>query len=207
MLYLLEPSLSPKIQALPFIERWGGIAYPMTNNFGTDTIKTFPVSQSLTAAQCFDQGKYANLVPDDRYKSVAYLEGITSPSQIAFTDAKKGVVRITQNAKLVVWLNLQKLGIDTTAEIGLLALAAVDALQEVYVIEYGGVRGRMDVTAANIRLDRNGAFGGYTYVDKQALFMWPYGFFAVEFTAVINLPRRCLDPIENMTPIQCIAQW
>lgn len=207
MLYLLEGSLSPKIEALPFIERYGGIAYPLTHNFGGDTLKTFPVSQSLTAQQCFDQGKYVNLVPDDRYKSVAYLEGITSPAQIGFTDAKKGVAKITQNGKLVVWLNLQKLGITNPADIGLMALAAVDALQAVYAVTYAGVHGRMEVTAANIRLDKNGAFGGYTYVDKQALFMWPYGFFAVEFTAVINLPRRCLNAIENMEPLQCITQW
>lgn len=179
----------------------------MTHTFGTDAVKTFPVSMALSAAQCFNQGKYANLVPNDRYKSVAYLEGLGSPAQIGFKDAKKGVARISQAAKLVVWLNLQKLGITNQADIGLLALAAVDALQATYPISYGGATGRMEVLNATVRLDRNGAFGGYSYVDKQALFMWPYGFFAVEFQAIIELPRKCLEPIESMQPIECITQW
>ena len=74
MLYIVEPALRAKALALPFVERYGGIAHPMTHTFGGDAIKTFPVSMALTGAQCFDQGKYANLVPDDRYKSVSYFE-------------------------------------------------------------------------------------------------------------------------------------
>lgn len=207
MLYLIEPSIGPKIQALPYIERYGGIAYPMTHNFGSDSIKTFPVSMSLTASQCFEQGKYANLVPDDRYKSVAYLEGLSSPAQIGFRDAKKGVARISQSAKLVVWLNLQKLGVTDQATVGLMALAAVDAIQATYAIIYAGAHGRMEVMNATIRLDKNSAFGSYSYTDKQALFMWPYAFFAVEFQAVIELPRKCLEPIELMPAIPCITEW
>lgn len=207
MLYIVEPVLAPKIQALPFIERYGGIAHPMTHAFGTDTLKTFPVSMSLTGAQCFEQGKYANLVPDDRYNSVSYLEGLTSPARVTFKDPKSHIATISQACKLVVWLNMQRLGRTSQADVGLMALAAIAALQGNYAISYGGVNGRMEVDQATVRMDKNGAFGGYTYVDKQALFMWPFAFFAIEFNTVTQLPKACLNEIENLSPINCITQW
>lgn len=207
MLYIIEPVLAPKIQALPFIERYGGIAYPMTHSFGTETLKTFPVSMALTEAQCFDQGKYANLVPDERYKSVSYLEGLNSPAQITFKDPKSHIAIITQAAKLVVWLNMAKLGRTSQVDVGLMALAAVAALQGLYAVSYGGANGRMDVDRASIRMDRNGSFGGYSYTDKIGLFMWPFAFFSIEFNTVTQLPKSCLTEIENLPAINCVTTW
>jgi hypothetical protein len=207
MLYIVEPALAAKAQALPFVERYGGIAHPMTHAFGGDTLKTFPVSMGLTGAQCFDQGKYSMLVPDDRYKSVSYFEGLTSPAQITFADPKRSIATIRQAVKFVIWLNMQKLGIEEQAQVGLMALAAVAAFQDTYAIQYAGKSGRMVVSGANIRMDKNGAFGGYTYQDKQHLFMWPFAFFAIEMTTVTELPRRCLDEIEQMEPLECVTLW
>lgn len=207
MLYIIEPYLKVKAQALPFVERYGGIAYPMTHTFNTETIKTFPVSMSLTGAQCFDQGKYSNLVPDERYKSVSYFEGLTSPSQVTFDDPKKGIAIIRQAVKFVVWLNMKKLGFEDYSQVGLMALAALAEFQDTYAVNYGGNMGRMKVTGAAIRMDKNGVFGGYTYQDKQHLFMWPFAFFAIEMTTVTELPRRCLAEIEVMEPIECITLW
>jgi hypothetical protein len=207
MLYIIEPVLAPKIQALPFIERYGGIAHPMTHSFGTETLKTFPVSMSLTGAQCFDQGKYANLVPDERYKSVSYLEGLTSPGQITFSDPKSHIATITQSIKLVVWLNMAKLGRTSQADVGLMALAAIAAIQGNYPVNYAGARGRLEVNRATVRMDRSGAFGGYSYTDKQPLFMWPFGFFAVEFNTITQIPKGCLTEIENLSPIDCVTLW
>ena len=207
MLYIIEPVLAPKIQALPFIERYGGIAHPMTHSFGTETLKTFPVSMFLTGAQCFDQGKYANLVPDERYKSVSYLEGLTSPGQITFSDPKSHIATITQSIKLVVWLNMAKLGRTSQADVGLMALAAIAAIQGNYPVNYAGARGRLEVNRATVRMDRSGAFGGYSYTDKQPLFMWPFGFFAVEFNTITQIPKGCLTEIENLSPIDCVTLW
>jgi hypothetical protein len=207
MLYIIEPALRAKAEALPFVERYGGIAHPITANFAGDGLKTLPVSMSLTGAQCFDQGKYINLVPDDRYKSVSYFEGLNSPARIAFSGEKRGIATISQSVRFVAWLNMTRLGYDNQAQVGLMALAAVAAFQDKYPITFAGKSGRMEVTSARVLLDKNSAFGGYTYVDRQHLFMWPYAFFAVEMETVTQLPMRCLEELEAGEPLQCVTQW
>lgn len=168
---------------------------------------TFPVSMSLTASECFDQGKYINLVPDDRYKSVAYFEGLNSPARVTFSREKRAMATITQTVRFTAWLNIPKLGWTTMDNVGLAAVGTVAMLEGEYPVTYAGQEGRMRVADATIYLDRNNAFGGYSYQDKQALFMWPYGFFSVGLTCTILLPLSCLSEIETASPIECLTQW
>jgi hypothetical protein len=210
MLYIIEPAIRAKILTLPFLERYGGIAHSITAKFQAGdgfNAATFPVSMSLTHSECFDRGKYINLVPDDRYKSVAYLEGLNSPARVTFSREKRAMATITQTVRFTAWLNLPKLGWATMDNVALAALGTVAMLEGEYPVTYAGQEGRLRVGDAIIYLDRNNAFGGYSYQDKQALFMWPYGFFSVGFTCTVLLPLSCLAELEIASPIECLTEW
>jgi hypothetical protein len=209
MIHIIEQVLRNKITALPFIERYGGVAYPLTSQFPGqgDIIKTFPVSTTISSNQCFHQDKYKNLIPDDRYKSLSYLEGLANPVSITFDGPKKGVVIMSQTLRFVCWLNLPKLGFTDLAVTSDLAIKSIDALSGEYAFTYKGTQGRVSVKNSRSIFDRQQVFGLYSYFDKQAVFMYPYSFFAIELQVTAQLGRKCIDELVINDPINCITEW
>lgn len=211
MLYLVEPSLRAKAQALPFVERYGGIAHALTAKFpaadNTLTTATFPVSTALSAEECFNRGKYVNLVPNDAYKSVCYFEGLNSAARVTPDGPQAKIADVQQTVRFVCWLNMKALGYTDFEDVGLMALAAVKTFSGLHAINIDGKIGRLLVSSLRVILDRQAVFGQYTYWDKQAFFMWPFAFFAVEMECRLQLPMGCIEAIGLPEPIECITQW
>jgi len=209
MIHIIEQVLSSRITTLPFVERYGGVAYPLTSQFPGEpnVLKTFPVSTYLSANSCFQQDKYKNLIPDDRYKSLSYLEGLINPARISFDGPKKGVVIMAQTIRFVCWLNLPKLGFDNLARVSDFAVKAIDTLSGEFAFTYQGTQGRLSVKNSRTLFDRQLIFGQYSYFDKQQIFMYPYAFFALEMEVTAQVGRKCIDDITYPDPINCITQW
>lgn len=214
MIYIIEPTLRDQITALPFIERYGGIAIPFRTSLeGANNAMypvTFPVSANLSETDCLQGGKLTNLVPDDRYKSLAYFEGITTPTTVLHTGVKQSILEMKTTVKLVVWVNLPKVGIGTSTEsIGILALETANAIygsQGYYNFNYSGTSGHIIIGQYRVSFDPAQVFTGYTYQDRQAFLMYPYGFFTVLIDVNVKVGNLCnLSSILN--PINCITEW
>lgn len=203
MIHITEAILRDTITGLSFTERYGGIGVPIQTPDGI-----IPVSSHLSSDQCFNQNKYKNLVPDDRYASLAYFDaaGSTTNAIEQSTRLKSRGVEVTTTFKLVYWINLPKLGLNNPEDISLLALATNNAIMKDFEGTYSGANVHLLISRSAILTDRGSVFGSYAYGDKQHLFMWPYGFFAIQATARILLPLSCFSEITfNSQP--CITQW
>jgi hypothetical protein len=104
------------ITSIPWVERYGGLARPVTqvstNKDGQTFIKKYPVSCEINNDQCFKKGRYLDLVPDEKYKSLVYWEqtGILGMTPVQKMPEAYDLYEFRAPVQLVVWLNLQKLG-------------------------------------------------------------------------------------------------
>lgn len=211
MIRLAIETLKPKISTLPFIERFGGLSQMVTADFeGTGKAfekKSFPVSCDMSASECYEQGKYKNLVPNEMYKSVSYFEHFTSVNN---SESKhgQGIWEANTSVRFVCWLNMRKLGIDDCKGTSLLELAVLNALVGVHDIDVDGVKGRLTIrTAKIIPHDYRQIFGKYSYSNKDAVFFHPYEFFAIDFDVKIEINRNCLVDVTFGAPIECLTNW
>jgi hypothetical protein len=203
MIHITEQILRDTVTAFPFVERYGGIGVPIQTPDGI-----IPVSSYLSSDQCFQQNKYKNLVPDDRYASMAYFDASGSQTSAIeqSTRLKFNGVEITTTFKLVVWVNMPKLGLTNPEDISLIALQANNAIMKDFQGTFNGANVHMNITRTNILIDRASCFGAYAYADKQHLFMWPYGFFGIQATARTLMPLNCFSEIQY-NPQSCITHW
>ena len=115
--YLIDTILSPQITALEFADKYAGIVKTINvavdNQTETGTIKRYPVACNVQGDDCANVGIYGELVPDDTKKSVIYWELIQPMTNTGYTKTKDFFnKRFKGTARLIVWLNLAKLGID-----------------------------------------------------------------------------------------------
>lgn len=210
MIRIIEQVLREPITGLSFIERYGGIAIPVTVTVNTDNgpiIKTMPVSCSVTDPACLETGKHSKLMPDSAYKSVSYLEE-QGAAGVTFSGAKLNEVAGVSRVRLVSWLNMQKLGYDDCKGTTRFELEALNAIKGRREFSVDGISGTLDISRTSI-IAKSPAniFGAYAYHTEDWAFFWPYDYFAVEFEARVMINAACLIPSEEQTPIECITNW
>lgn len=212
MVRLIEQAFASDVQALAFIERYGALARPTELYIpagAQSLLKVFPVSCDISATDCFETGKYSQLVPNDAYKSVCWFEqNGDAPTQLSGAKAK--VATATQNMRFVCWLNLKKLGYDDCKGTTRFELAVIKALSGSRSFTVDGITGRIDVVSTSvIQQDRARVFGRYSFAEARndAVFFWPYGFFAVDLVCKVSVPVGCVDDLVSETEIECITNW
>lgn len=169
-----------------------------------DPTQTFPVSDSLTAFDCFDKGKYKMLFPDSRYTSMAWLE--VGPEQWNLTGPKNTLADGKTAVKIVVWLNLQKLGIGT--DITTYALDMLSRISGTHRFTIGGNdNNTAQILGASIYYDFSQVFTGYSFDQKEAAFFYPYSFFSINAECKMTISMGCLAAIQTAEPINCITEW
>ena len=210
MIRYTEQALRAALTGLSFVERYGGEAYPVSYDVALDNgavRKTLPVSMNLNDTACLETGRYSKLVPDDLYKSVAYLEE-QGPASITYTGAKANEITSRQRVRFVCWLNMKRLGYSDTLGTMRFAVETLNAIKGRRSFSVDGVPGELDITRASI-LEKNPqqVFSRYSYSDLSWAFFWPYDFFAVEFEAVVMVNAACFEASEAQTPTQCLTEW
>jgi hypothetical protein len=214
MIHLLNSAIQSRITALPFIERYGGAAMPVnapSSYIGPDgnsvsVLQAFPVSCSIEG-DCEAEGYYTKLLPDDRYKSVAYIEA-TGPA--SFSQENMQMYKVRQRAKFVAWLNMQRIGAIGCGLVEVFALQAAKAIQtlnNVIVMPAGYEEPvRVRVTTENLYFDALSVFGQYSYAVNARLMLHPYAAFAIDIEMLAMMPAKCLC-LPEFEPIECITQW
>lgn len=166
-----------------FVDKIAGLVQTVhlniSNQDGTKTEKTFPVSCNFTAEDC-KQGLYNDLTPDSKYKTVIYFED----GGVSFNERKGNFVYYTSTLKLVCWINtiLYKAdwcgqGVPCTvgAEI-IKKIICCFPSQPVTITPY--VRFLPTIVSEDIR--SNSIFSKYTYNELQTQYLlYPYDFFAL----------------------------
>lgn len=186
--YLIDTILTPKLTALSFVDRYASIV--RTINFGqTDSgiVKRYPVACDVSAVDCENTGLYQDLVPNDSKYSVVYWEMISPMTNQGFTKTNDFYQKkFKGTARLVVWLNLAKLGIEScTASLELIPILEKEITTKGKIS--GGVfdGNHIWIQPRNmVKQDINIVFGGYDYDKLKNYYLYPFDFFAidVEFT-------------------------
>jgi len=216
MIHLFAAALSPLLQALPWVERWGGVAFPLQaegsytdpgTGMEVSVRQTYPVSCAV-GADCGDAGFYTRLLPDDRYTSVAWMEALGG---FSYAEERQGYAQARQRVRVIFWLNMQRLGaLDCGGSLPYL-LSALQALPtgRQWSVSLPG----LSVPVAVAVRDVSGVppapasvFGAYTFAVQPRLFLHPYSFFAldVEMKATLPLGCFCLPPGEA---VECLEVW
>lgn len=217
MIRLVEQALRGNLTGLNFVERYGAVAMPVTAKFERSSTgsaelptfgeRTFPVSCDLTETECFEQGKYKNLVPNDAYMSVAYLEQ-QGGATVQAEGPKFNELTATERVRFVCWLNMKRLGIDNCEGTTAFELAAIDALIGEHRAEVDGLNVAVLIRTVRVLPKSPAAvFGAYSYAGMRWAFFWPYDFFAVEFDAVTRVNRSCIADVTLGTPVNCVTTW
>jgi hypothetical protein len=186
--YLIDTILSPKLTALSFVDRYASIV--RTINIAetvSGIVKRYPVSCDVSAVDCVNTGLYQDLVPNDTKTSVVYWEMIQPMSNIGYTRTNDFYQkRFRGTARLVVWLNLAKLGIDNcTSSLELIPIIEKELTTKGKII--GGIYDGNLLwiqPRSMVKQDINIVFGGYDYNKLKNYYLYPFDFFAidVEFT-------------------------
>lgn len=195
--YLIDTILSPEITALSFADKYAGIVKTINiavdNQTDTGIVKRYPVACNVVNGDCANIGLYNELVPDDTKNSVIYWEMIQPMYNAGYTKTNdfynkrfKGV------ARLVVWLNLAKLGIDECNG----AIYAIPILEKI-LTKRGKIQSGVYENSilriepkGLVKQDINTIFGGYDYPKIKNYYLYPFDFFAIDVNFTLE---QCLS--------------
>jgi hypothetical protein len=189
------------VETLPFAGKVGGLVKPITyvtqNDKGT-VKKTIPVDCGVTHENCL-KGRYTDLMPDSKYKSVMYFEdGGVTPGDNNARDFS-----FESNLKLVCWLNLKKLGKTGCSNT---ALAIVTILNTIPTRTFNsGIYTRIQVTITGEEVKSPQIFSKYTYDEEKNQFLiHPYDYFALNVSVKFNVSKSCITNWANGSEINCV---
>ena len=216
MIHIINTAFTPALAALPWLERWGGAAFPVQAQGSYEDpetgqisrfSQTFPVSCYI-GGDCEAEGYYSKLLPDDSYKSVAWLEAVQG---FSYTQDTAGMVKVRQRARLIAWLNMQRLGALDCGGYEAYQVSVLQALPSGKQFE-AAVPGFSKPAKVSVKMATGvehtpaAVFGPYTFAIQQRLFLHPYAFFAVDFEVEILLPIGCFC-LGDIEQVECITQW
>jgi len=185
--YLIDTQLSPELEALDFVDRYGGLVKTMNILMPTDgdnTVqKRYPVACNVSAKDCENTGIYQNLVPDDSKKSVVYWEEVTPMQNSGYTQLRDFYTKkMIGTARLVVWLNLNKLGISNCTD-AILTLPPIEKIITKKINIIGGIYDTnllMVQPKGMVKKSPKNIFGKYTYPDNAQYYLYPFDYYAID---------------------------
>ena len=185
--YLIDTELSPYLEALSFVDRYGGLVKTMhkiaDGGESNGIQQRFPVACDVSIADCNNIGVYQNLVPDDSKLSVVYWEEVT-PMQNTGTSIRNDFYtkKFVGTARLVVWLNLNKLGIDNCKD----AIKTVPPIEKIITRNKKITGGLYDGQVLQMqpkgfaKKDPKTIFGKYTYPINSPYHYYPFDYYAID---------------------------
>lgn len=184
----------------PFVEKIGGLVRPLSfQQVDGDRSynKTIPIDCGTTYTDCI-KGKYTDLVPNSKYKSIIYFEdGGTS-----FSSSEPRDFSFESRLKLVCWLNQKKLGKSACS------ISAVAILNILKIIPDGHFNStpytRIRIQAVGQDAKSPAIFSRYTYDEKVLQYLlYPFDYFALNLKINFTVPRSCIIDWTNGSETSC----
>lgn len=170
--------LESEITALEWVEVYGGLAtrYPLNVE---GSIRYLPIRCGLSMAVCMEQGKYAELHPDSKKKSLLFWEPL-GRLDIQYEGKRTNLVR--GSARLVVWLNLQALGHADQCSVAAQAAIELMGIIEGHRSINSGPLSGSNVTFRPVSLPTREPeiFGRYDFGESTFYTMHPFDYFAID---------------------------
>lgn len=173
---------------LPWLDKTAGLTRAITFQKGSGKAPyTWPVACTVDDPLACEESTIAELLPDDRYASIVFIEGDAYPRRVK----EPGLgVKYVSRLRVVAWLNCSRLG--GACNCGDLAaqnlIAAIDGkkYQEGYftsvrhkVVGGGPARGK-DI------------FARYTFDEKRSQYLhYPFDFFALDVETEVRVMPGC----------------
>lgn len=174
------------LEYLYFLPKYGGLVRTARKKVVVSEDETtellFPVSLN-TGADCYETGEYRNLVPDTDQRSIVYIEQTTDIEAIEKPPlpSRYNIGAYGVTVRIVVWLNLPKLGHEHYAQSIEPYLTAVFG-----VVQDAGY----DIRRVLVRDEE--IFSKYAYDDRiLSKLGYPYDFFAVDVDATMRNYPQC----------------
>jgi len=176
-----------RIEDMDWVDKIAGLTavtyFEIKDREGNLVQKAVPVACCVTADDC-KEGAYNDLMPDSRYKTVAYFEdrGVT------FQRSESNWKYYTSNLRFVCWINIEKLtdsgvckGEAPCTYVAHIIADIIRHLPEFPIHSSPFSHVYSEVTNQEIR--SNSIFAAYTYDEKHAQYLLaPYDYFALDIT-------------------------
>lgn len=187
------------IDGLPFIDKIAGVVTPITRK-ADDVTKVFPVACGVQHRDCV-AGKYDDLVPNSKYKSIIYFED----NGVSFGAIKGNRREFTSRLRLIGWLNLQKLGETDCMKSEAIILEILRSLP-LFPVNHNNYILLM-VTLVSEAPKNKDIFSKYSYDEATMQYlMSPYDYFALDINMKWFMNLNCIDPYEPQPSIDCPKQ-
>lgn len=194
-----------RLSALPWLDKYCGVVRTLTyqskDNTGKASIKKMPISCRTSAAAC-SSGRYVDMLPDSRVKSVVFLED----NGVRFTkrDGNRFYFRASYN--LVVWLNMPALGYSDCSYSGIAIAGILSKIPQVPFQNTGSIYQQVNISVDGQLSNNTNPFAKYTIPEEitQCL-MYPYDSFVLPITVDFMTNKACLDIPYVPAPLDCVS--
>jgi hypothetical protein len=208
MIHEVIESLRTKITGLPFIEKYGGLVRIAKKAFTNDEgiyYKTFPVSCDVSNAECWNNDRYKDLLPDENYKSIAYFEsaGNIIVKKTQYLSSGRDAYHVIAPIDFICWLNLPKLGISDCHS-SIFELMAVDLFYQSHkpqLENFNVASFKMEIKSFSSRDEK--IFAKYSYGDLSGLLLYPFDFFKISLELSFYIDPNCIQNFVLNPPIDC----
>lgn len=212
MLHTILDYIKTDIEAISWIERYGGLATPLTIQRDEEdgvVTKTIPMSRYISDTVCESESdRYFYLVPDDSKKSVVYFEQKGNLSFSVPDNSTRTKYRNTMKAivplGLTCWINHAAIGSTDQSNTPLLALelySLLDGMRKKNLTLDLPIYGLKFFVTSGIQ--KPNLFSGYSYAQDPSLFMYPYDGFGFELSLEFYIKKSCLQAFEVKPAIDC----
>ncbi len=182
--------------------------------------QTSPVACGVNLADCWEGTLYKDLEPNSSKSAVAFFVDMGGTRFLQTEGPKRAWLRFRFELKLVVWLNLQKLGEDITAgscqpsgRISPYVMGKMFGAHSASGLFGGGVEETIfqsiDVTQVSEYAKNVSVFNPFTFAtdnEKRGLFLYPYDYFALNISGEYVINKYCLpELVDNWTPAEGCA--
>ena len=220
--------LQAKLRELPWIDEGGRIA-GLVQYAQRPTLKyvegsndpvivgyqTAPVSCGVNLADCWENQIYKGLEPDSSKSVVAYFVDTDGTRFVSYDGPKRSMLKFRFGVKMVMWMNIPKLGTDVTAGVcqpsGRVSPYLMQKLFGFHspVGLFGGgveetVFQNIEVTGVSELPKTTAVFSPFTFAtdnDKRGLFLYPYDYLALQIQGEYVVNKNCLpELVEDWTP-------
>lgn len=195
--------LNDIFSSFDWLDRYGLVGSPVVRTYpvkGGKTIREiFPAATIASGVECDEKNLYY-LVPDERWKSLAYWE-LLSDYKIDRYDRvpNNEGIEIEFDARLVLWWNTSALGYDGSAhgvedKMFFTLFTHLDGLSFNNPPELSAIKITYEMT--RVLEAKNKIFGRYSYRDSHDwLFQPPNQYLAADFKIKIITTRNCLPEL------------
>ena len=207
-------AIKTTITGLGFIGRYGGLVRKVSQKTESGKTISYPVACSVSDKECWEQGRYSDLTPNDAFNSVAYWEFISGMKTVA--PVYNGHVKKEGMARFVCWVNIAKLNFGNT--LGTECSVADDiqmnlerALNNQFKFTHRSLSQQAIVRfeLTNVVEQNSDIFSRYSYKESElnidAFCIYPYEVMAFDFKIYLDYNANCVTALTAGTAIDCVT--